>query len=412
MNGGQTAALARCVRAAPQAFARDHWGVQPLYSPASSLPRDFSDLFSPAAVDELLTERGLRTPFLRMAKEGSLLSAGQFTAPGGFGAPTKDQVDSGKVLREFAAGATIILQGLHHSWPALRAFSARLAAELGHPVQVNAYITPESEQGFDAHYDIHDVFILQVSGEKHWSVHTPVHEHPRPDEPWAHQAAAVAARAREQPVIDVVLRPGDALYLPSGWLHSAVACGGTSVHLTVGVAAFTGADAVRELVTEILRTPELRAPLPVSGTAADPEALDRAVRQVSAVFARALSERLAGDGPARAVSAVRRSFQQQTRPEPVSPVATVEAANDLSPKALVRLRDGLPAHVSVDADGVHLSADGQGLRLPAQCETAIRALAGGQRLGAGTLPGLDEHDSLVVTRRLLRCGMLMTEFRD
>jgi lysine-specific demethylase/histidyl-hydroxylase NO66 len=408
----QGAALARCVSAAPDAFARDYWGVQPLYSPASSLPGDFFDLFSAAAADELLTDRGLRTPFIRMAKEGSVLAAERFTASGGFGAQVADQVDSGMVLREFADGSTIVLQGLHRSWPALTAFTRRLVTELGHPAQVNAYITPESSRGFDAHYDVHDVFVLQVSGEKHWSVHAPVHEHPRADEPWSGRRSAVAARAQEEPVIDVVLRPGDALYLPSGWLHSAVACAGTSIHLTIGVAALTGADVVRELVAEISRNPELRAPLPISGSQAGPETLEDAVQAVTSAFTRALAAHTDGDGAARTASAVRRSFQRLTRPEPVAPLATVDAANDLSPKAVVRLRDGLAAQVTVDASGVHLTAAGQGLRLPRECETAVRALASGERHWAGALPDLDEPDSLVVTRRLLRSAMLVTEPGD
>jgi lysine-specific demethylase/histidyl-hydroxylase NO66 len=100
------------------------------------------------------------------------------------------------------------MRRLHRTWPALRAFTRRLTDELGHPAQVNAYITPESSRGFEPHYDVHDVFVLQVSGEKHWSVHAPVREHPRADEPWSLQRAAVEARAREEPVIDVVMRPG------------------------------------------------------------------------------------------------------------------------------------------------------------------------------------------------------------
>ena len=408
----QAAALTRCVSAAPSVFAREYWGERPLFSPAASLPADFSDLFSVAAADELLTERALRTPFVRLAKEGDVLPAERFTASGGFGAQVSDQVDSAMVLREFAAGATIVLQGLHRSWPPLRAFTRRLVAELGHPAQVNAYITPESARGFDAHYDVHDVFVLQVSGEKHWLVHAPVREHPRPDEPWSQRRAAVESRALEKPVVDVVLRPGDALYLPSGWLHSAVARSGTSIHLTVGVAALTGADVVRELVAEISRDPELRAPLPISGTDAGPDVLDRAVQQVTAAFARALDAQRAGDGQPRTADAVRRSLQRMSKPEPVAPLATLAAANDLSPKTVVRLPDGLTAKVDVDADGVHLTADGQALRLPAECEMAVRALTSGDRIWAGALPGLDEADSLVVTRRLLRSGLLVSEPRD
>ena len=45
----------------------------------------FADLFSPEAVDQLIAERGLRAPFLRIAKSGSALPDAQFTAPGGDG---------------------------------------------------------------------------------------------------------------------------------------------------------------------------------------------------------------------------------------------------------------------------------------------------------------------------------------
>ena len=109
------------------------------------------------------------------------------------------------VLREFARGATIVLQGLHRTWPALQVFTRCLVDDLGHPVQVNAYITPESARGFDPHYDVHDVFVLQIAGEKHWAVHAPVLEHPRADEPWSVHRAAVEARAREEPVLDMVV---------------------------------------------------------------------------------------------------------------------------------------------------------------------------------------------------------------
>src|SRR6202012_6246925 len=171
----------------------------------------------------------------------------------------------------FAGGATIGLQGLHRTWPALQVFTRQLVAELGHPAQVNAYITPESNRGFDAHYDVHDVFVLQISGEKHWRVHAPVRTHPRADEPWTQYRSAVTARAQEEPVLDVVMQPGDALYLPRGWLHSAVARAGTSIHLTIGVAAFTGADVIDQLVAAVARSPELGAPLPIMGSLGDPD---------------------------------------------------------------------------------------------------------------------------------------------
>src|SRR6266496_5905184 len=102
------------------------------------------------------------------------------------------------------------------TWPPLVTFGSQLAAELGHPVQVNAYVTPPQNQGFAPHYDVHDVFVLQVAGRKRWRVHEPVLADPLGDQPWEQRRGAVAAQASEAPVLDELLEPGDALYLPRG----------------------------------------------------------------------------------------------------------------------------------------------------------------------------------------------------
>ena len=162
-------ALARCV-AEPAEFAAA-WGQRLLHAAATELPRGFDDLLDLDGIDELLSRRGLRTPFLRMAKEGVLVPPSSFTRSGGVGATVSDQVDSAAVARLFADGTTIVLQALHRVWPPLVDFAAELSADLGHPVQINAYVTPPSSRGFSAHYDVHDVFVLQLAGEKRWIVH-------------------------------------------------------------------------------------------------------------------------------------------------------------------------------------------------------------------------------------------------
>src|SRR5204862_283793 len=95
--------------------------------------------------------------------------SGAGTGDGGAdgGAEIADQVADDKVLSALADGSTLVLQGLHRTWPPLVGFGTQLADELGHPVQINAYITPPQNQGFAPHHDVHDVFVLQVSGRKH-----------------------------------------------------------------------------------------------------------------------------------------------------------------------------------------------------------------------------------------------------
>ena len=203
------------------------------------LRQGFGDLFSLEAADEILSTRGLRTPFIRVAKDGAIIDTARFTGPGGVGATVGDQVVDDRIMELFASGHTVVLQALHRFWPPLVEFAGALSEDLGHPVQINAYITPRQSQGFSAHYDVHDVFVLQIAGSKRWIIHDPVHPDPLPSQPWTGYRRAVESRAAEDPRADDVLGEGDVLYLPRGFIHSAEALGGVSVHLTIGIHSHT-----------------------------------------------------------------------------------------------------------------------------------------------------------------------------
>jgi ribosomal protein L16 Arg81 hydroxylase len=396
-------ALSRCIAVPTEQFAREHWGRAPLLSAEND---DFTDLLSPAAVDELVGRRGLRTPFVRLAHEGSVLAPGRFTASGGYGAEVSDQVSSDKVLAEFTAGATIVLQGLHRMWPPLVDFTRELVEELGCPAQVNAYVTPPSSQGFSPHYDTHDVFVLQVSGEKHWVIHAPVHTDPLTDQVWTDHRAAVTAADAGEPVIDRVLRPGDALYLPRGWIHSATALGDTSIHLTVGLSAYTRADVVDTLLSLVGDSPALRASLPLGIDVGDADQLRPVVEQtLTDLVATLTASADPADLAARRLGA---RFARDTRPEPVAPLATLSALTALTEDSTVRWRAGLGGRIEDVGDKVRLSAKATVLTLPAEAEPALHALRTGDPMTVGSLPGLDLASALVVVRRLLREGVVVT----
>ncbi|MBD3783434.1 MAG: cupin-like domain-containing protein, partial [Micrococcales bacterium] len=325
----------------PTRFADAVWGRAPLLTRAADLPPARHG-FDAAAVDELLSRRGLRTPFLRMARDGATVPAHDLTLGGGVGASIGDQVSEDRVLRLFAEGATIVLQALHRTWAPVSESARRLAADLGHPVQANAYVTPPQNRGFDDHYDVHDVFVVQVQGEKHWRVRPPVLEAPLRTEPWTDRREAVRAAAEQEPVVDAVLRPGDCLYLPRGWLHSATALGGTSIHLTFGVHVWTRRTLVDDLLAaagpHLDEAPTLREALPVGVDVLDAETVSAArdelrenlIRAIDAVTDEELAAALAGR--ARAAE----------RAEPLDVLAQRDAAEaEVGPRW--RLRHGLAA---------------------------------------------------------------------
>nr|WP_236078120.1 cupin domain-containing protein [Rhodococcus sp. P1Y] len=389
-------------------FIEEYWGRAPLLSRAGELVQSFDDLMTVEAVDELVSHRGVRTPFARMAKDGALLDRSEFTASGGFGAEMTDQLDSAAVLSAFASGHTLVLQGLHRLWPPLIDFVRDLVDDIGHPAQVNAYVTPASSKGFSPHYDVHDVFVLQVSGEKRWILHPPVHTHPLSNQPWSDRRSDVENRARETPAVDTVLRPGDALYLPRGWIHSAEALGDTTIHLTVGVASFNRYDVARQVFDMLATDADLRQPLPAGIDLNDPDAVLPHVDRIIDDLASLLDE-LRGDTTAQRSIAERLGARLTdiTRPEPVNPLRTVAFMTGISADSQVVWRQGLAASVSRDSTTIHLTLRAKTVSLPIEAADAIAQLQTGKPCRVGDLVGLDTDSAIVVARRLLREGIVV-----
>jgi hypothetical protein len=392
----------------PTTFASDVWGRRlHLAGVEERGGDDFADLFGLDAVDELVSDRGLRTPFLRVARDGSTLPDRAFTTGGGIGAAVADQVSDDRLLQLFADGATVVLQGLHRTWGPVREFSAALAADLGHPVQVNAYVTPPQNQGFADHYDVHDVFVLQVHGEKRWTLREPVHVDPLRDEPWTDRRAAVEERARQDPALETTLRPGDCLYLPRGWIHAARALGGVTVHLTIGVHQWTrshlGEAMLERARAALAGDAEVRRSLPLGLDLAGAEGLAEDVEVARQALLRAVRE-LPADQVVRVLRGRARSAQ---RPAPVRPLAQLAAAERLTADDLVRLRPHLmPDLLPADGDGVVVSSRAGRLALPSTHAPAVRRLLDDGLARVGDL-GDDEASALELGRLLVRHGVVL-----
>ncbi|MBW9216177.1 cupin domain-containing protein [Mumia sp. zg.B53] len=387
--------VARLLGRPLEEFASTYWGREPLLATAAERDGGFEDLLDEDAVDALLSEHGLRTPFLRVARDGTTLPNRDFTAGAGVGAGITDQVDDSRLSALFGDGATLVLQGLHRTWPPLVRFVADLAEELGHPVQANAYVTPPQAQGFDDHYDVHDVFVLQVSGEKEWRIRPPVLEAPLRDQPWTERRAAVAHAAQEPPLIRTVLRPGDCLYLPRGYLHAATALGDVSTHLTLGVHAWTRHALAGEVLQSVLRSltddPAIRASLDVGVDLGDEHAIgddldlvrDRLASAIADLDRAAVARRLEG------------ASRRAGRPAPVGPVAQLRASQQLQPDDVVTLREHLHGELRLRDNGdADLVSRAGTVRLDAADLPAVRELLVSREIPVGTL-GID------LARRLL-----------
>ena len=347
-------------------------------------PGRYDDIFSLDDLERIVCSGGLRHPGFRLVKAGERIQLGDYATdlpwrPVAF----TGVIDVPGTLAAFAGGASIVLQALHHTHPPLAAFCRSLEIELGQPVQANAYFTPRSSQGLPVHHDTHDVFCLQLSGEKRWLVYEPALELPLRDQRYGPELGGPGP-----PVLDLLLRPGDTLYMPRGWLHEALTSNEDSLHLTIGVNLYTWLDALRAALDACADELELRRSVPADGVA-------------TADLLRVLRERLAPkDVTRRRLSRLVRT----RRPVLVDGLSELRTADSLMTDTLLERR---PTVLSELDDGA-LVFEGRSIHVPAHAQAALRAIAGADRpFRASDLPGeLDDEGRLVLLRRLIREGFV------
>jgi ribosomal protein L16 Arg81 hydroxylase len=297
--------------------------------------------------------------------------------------PLAGTIEVERVADEFERGATIVIQALHLHHAPLARFARELERELGEAVQVNAYYTPRAAQGLPVHHDTHDVFCLQVAGHKRWLVYQPVLELPLKDQRYRRELGGPG-----EPVLDVTLGPGDTLYLPRGWLHEALTSESDSLHLTVGVTAYTWLDAVKAGLEDCRDHVAFRRSV---SDGEDP------VEELLEV----LEERLRPDHVARRK---RERFVRSRRAILDDQLEQVRRLEQLAIDTPVERRDTVIAEL----DDRTLVFEGKEVVVPEQARDELEYLFdASEPVTPRELPGvLDEAGRLVLVSRLVREGFL------
>jgi len=133
-------------------------------------------------------------------------------------------------------GATLIINAVQTMDPVVDRFISVLSRDMNTRVNVNCYISWPEKQGFEIHYDRHDVFVVQLAGTKAWKVFEPTLKWPVEQ-----QSGPQGPPPQSEPYLECELTEGDVLYIPRGHWHYALSVT-PSVHFTVGPQPRTPVD--------------------------------------------------------------------------------------------------------------------------------------------------------------------------
>jgi bifunctional lysine-specific demethylase and histidyl-hydroxylase NO66 len=339
-------------------------------------PAELAAYLSLDDVDHLLTSTAIRTPSVRLVRDGDVLPESTYTRAATLaGRQLTGLVDARKALALFEDGATVVLQGLHRYWPPLTRLIAELELDLGHPCQANAYLTPVGAQGFAVHQDTHDVFVLQTAGRKQWEVH--------------------GQDGVEEPVFE----PGHVMYMPTGTPHAARTQDTISLHITIGINQLTWRGLVTRAISDLAaKVPDEHLP---AGYLDDPQALAHQLGR----HLHDVADELRGVDPAVAVEDEVRRFLTQRPPRLPGGLTDVIDVGSLADDTRLRRRAGHPCVLLDHGEKVEVLLGDRSVTVPGWVRPALVEIRTRGEMTPADLP-LDEQSRLVLCRRLVREGLL------
>jgi ribosomal protein L16 Arg81 hydroxylase len=133
-------------------------------------------------------------------------------------------------------GHTLLVRHAERASPKLQAIADAFAHFFHSPVDIQVYLTPDRSQAFGWHYDLEEVFIIQVQGCKEYTIRQNT-LNPLPV--WDNMPVALGyERETSRLRMSCRLEAGDWLYIPSGWWHIA-RTQAESIHLSIGIMPVT-----------------------------------------------------------------------------------------------------------------------------------------------------------------------------
>jgi 50S ribosomal protein L16 3-hydroxylase len=132
----------------------------------------------------------------------------------------------------YRRGHTLLVRYAERSSAKFQALADAFAQFFHSPVDIQVYLTPAQSQAFGWHYDLEEVFIIQVQGCKEYTIRQNT-VHPWPV--WDTMPADLGYdRETSRLRMTCRLEAGDWLYIPSGWWHIA-RTQAASLHLSIGI---------------------------------------------------------------------------------------------------------------------------------------------------------------------------------
>lgn len=375
-------------------FAANYWEKQVLHIQRNN-PDFFFSLFSIEDLDKVLEYNRPHGSSLKVVKSNQPMNSTVYENQDG-------SLNLNQLYTAYADGYSILINGIQRFWEPIKMLMESLRNDISHNASANLYLTPENEKAFSPHYDSHDVFALQISGEKHWILYDETHL----KTPLLNSYQPTFQREQLTGAREITMRAGDILYMPRGVPHEAYTTDKSSMHITVGIQSVQWIDFItKSLLNLSQKHIELRKALPIGFLNSDNENLLSTDEELD--FINILQQVFQKENIAGSLNILGEEFRTKEQPKPDGHFSSLDRLNHIHLESQLSKREGLTSKVTNSASGARISFQGNTIKGPSQIVNTLVFISQQEGIfSVKDIPFLNNENKLKLAKRLVRGGLL------
>lgn len=312
------------------------------------------------------------------------------------------RINLNQLYASYADGYSIVVNGVHQYNEGINNLVNSLRIDLSANIGANMYLTPANQKAFASHYDTHDVFVLQLHGEKKWNIYeNSQFEIPPVNSPQPNFRKEELTLAKE-----VTLKAGDFMYLPRGVPHDAYTEDQSSLHITIGVYPIQWMDFFQKFIQIIgYKEIELRKSLPLGilGGSDSSQLLEQLKMKSDLVSSHLLDQRFVDATLTQLFDEHRKSIDTNSD----SNFVNIDRVHNINLGTTLEQRRNMSCRVYSEKLSTTIVFAGNSVKGPIRLLSTFQFIAdqkGG--FSVDDIPNVNDKNKIKIAKRLIRGGLL------
>jgi ribosomal protein L16 Arg81 hydroxylase len=305
----------------------------------------------------------------------------------------------------YADGYTVVINEINRYSESINTLTHNMRQELSHKVKANAYLTPANQKALSPHYDTHDVFVLQISGKKHWNFYDDTNF----KTPLLNSFQPIFQEGQLTGKKEVTIEAGDLMYIPRGLPHEAYTSDESSLHLTIGVYPTQHVDLLSKAVQSLAQNDlDLRKALPVGFLNFTEAEKKKFIEELSSKFSDTLEKMFDKNNLESTLFTISDEFRNKVQPKSDGHFAQLDKIPNLTLETKLTKRENMPTKVIQVGNFSRIIFPGNIIKGPAQITSVFEYIAQSEEFFVKDIPNVNDDNKLKLAKRLIRGGLLKT----